>query len=268
MKSRFTVNRDGKGTKEWSDISYNICRGCEHGCLYCFAKSQACRFKSGARFRIPGEWQKQKLNPNRTGLGREVKPLGVVMFPTSHDITPSFLPQSLATIKNLLLKNEVLIVSKPHLSVVKSLCKELADSKAKILFRFSIGSLKPEQCAFWEPGAPSPLERIAALRHAFERGFQTSVSIEPMLDDRAGICELVAAVEPFASESIWIGKMQRIPMKQNAHVPTFADEVEKIRLRQTDGEILQLVADMKGRGKIRWKDSIKAVLKEADGVGA
>lgn len=268
MKSSLTETRDGKGTKEWSDKSYNICRGCEHGCLYCFAKSQACRFESGAHFRTPGEWQKQKLNPRRPKLGAEVGPVGVVMFPTTHDITPTFLPQSLQTIKNLLLNNEVLVVSKPHLAVVQELCKELEDSKSKILFRFSIGSLKREQCGFWEPGAPPPDERIAALRHAFEQGFQTSVSAEPMLDCRMGICELVAAVEPFASESIWVGKMQRIPRKYNAHAPNFADEVEKIHAWQTDAEIYQLVDALQGQPKIRWKDSIKAVLAKKEVLAA
>jgi hypothetical protein len=89
------------------------------------------------------------------------------MFPTSHDITPRFLRQSLPTITNLLRHNQVLIVSKPHLAVVRALCKELAGQKDKILFRFTIGSLKKSTCAFWEPGAPPPRERISALQHAF-----------------------------------------------------------------------------------------------------
>jgi DNA repair photolyase len=124
--------------------------------------------------------------------------------------------------------------------------------------------LKPEQCAFWEPGAPTPQERIEALRHAFEHQFQTSVSIEPMLDDRAGICDLVSVVEPFVTDTIWIGKMQRIPQKNNSHVPNFAAELARIRTWQQDGEILELVSALTGRSKVRWKDSVKAVLEKSD----
>ena len=88
-KTTFEDERTGTGTKEWSNFSYNICKGCEHGCLYCYAKAQACRFDKPMR--IPGQWNRQKLNPTRRALGAEVGAKGVVMFPTSHDITPRFL---------------------------------------------------------------------------------------------------------------------------------------------------------------------------------
>jgi DNA repair photolyase len=257
----FDDNRTGKGTKEWSDFSYNICLGCEHECLYCYAKAQRSRFDEGMR--QPGVWKRQRLNPTRRALGAEVGAKGVVMFPTTQDITPRFLKRSLKTIKNLLANNQVLIVSKPHLSVVRALCKELADRKGDILFRFTIGSLKKSSCAFWEPGAPPPRERISALKHAFDRGFSTSVSIEPMLEGREEICKLVAEVEPFVTDTVWVGKMQRIPRKQNAHVKGFAEAVTKIKAQQTDSEILELVKALKGHSKVRWKDSIKAVLKKS-----
>lgn len=260
-KTTFDDNRPGKGTKEWSDFSYNICLGCEHECLYCYAKAQRCRFDEVMR--IPGKWSKQKLNPKKKALGAEVGAKGVVMFPTTHDITPRFLKRSLKTIKNLLANNQVLIVSKPHLAVVKALCKELADHKGDILFRFTIGSQKKSTCALWEPGAPPPRERISALKYAFGRGFSTSVSIEPMLEDREAICGLVASVEPYVTDTIWVGKMQRIPRKLNAHVKGLSDAVAKIKAQQTDDEILKLVKALKGNKKIRWKDSIKAVLKKS-----
>ena len=46
--------------------------------------------------RAPGGWAKQRLNPNRKSLGREVGRKGVVMFPTSHDITPRYLSRSVS----------------------------------------------------------------------------------------------------------------------------------------------------------------------------
>jgi DNA repair photolyase len=266
----FTENRDGKGTKEWSDVSYNICSGCEHGCLYCYAWSQRCRFDASVQ--QPGVWQKQKINPERSLLGAEVKPAGnngqpgVVMFPTSHDITPGFVRQGLKTIRNLLGRNRVLIVSKPHLSVVRRLCRELSAYKADILFRFTIGSLDKALCAFWEPGAPPPQERLASLKHAFRAGYATSVSCEPMLAGKEGAIQLVAAVEEWVTDSIWIGKMQRIPQKYNAHIPQFQAAVGRLKAHQIDAEILELVEALKHNPKVRWKDSIrKAVARNEAG---
>jgi len=253
----FQTKRPGRGVAEWADAHYNICTGCEHDCLYCYAKAMGHRFKGP---RLPsGGWLRQQLNPQVTRFGQEVRPVGVVMFPTTHDLTPKFLPESLRTIKNLLVNNRVLVVTKPHLCVVRALCGELTDARDRILFRFTIGSLKPELCAFWEPGAPAPAERLQALQHAFERGFATSVSVEPMLDSVAGTCELVDHVTPFVTETIWIGKMQRVPQKINAQVPGFAAARQLIRAQQTDAEILRLVALLKSNAKVRAKDSIKAV---------
>ncbi|HPA21226.1 MAG TPA: hypothetical protein PLU30_26015 [Verrucomicrobiae bacterium] len=259
-----TASRSGKGTKEWSDASYNICIGCEHHCRYCYAWILAGRSNRNAHLRDPAGWAKQALNPNRGRLGAEIGKRGVVMFPTSHDITPAFLPQSLQTIENLIAKgNDVLIVSKPHRDVVAALCDGLQKHKSKVMFRFTIGSLNDATCAFWEPGAPPPAERIEALRRAFEKGFATSVSMEPMLEDLDGTRAVVEAVEPFVTNTIWLGKMGRVVSKWNAGVKGFDEALERIRSLQTDDKILALVDAFRAHPKIAWKDSIKEVIDKA-----
>lgn len=256
--SEFATDRDGKGVGEWCDRSYNICSGCEHGCIYCFARTNGARFDAAVR--TPGEWERQRLKP-RTELGKGVCRDKVVMHPSTHDITPKFVGESLSTIKNLISDgNKVLIVTKPHLSVVKTLCRGLESKKDKILFRFTIGSLDPKLSAFWEPYAPMPEERINALRHAHANGFATSVSVEPMLGSVDNTIKLVARLEPYVTDTLWLGKMQRIPVKLNAHVLGFTAARDLIREQQTDGEILRLVASLSNNPKVRWKDSIKAVI--------
>ncbi len=259
-KQTFT-ERTGRGTKEWSDHSYNICRGCEHGCLYCYAKALACRFEKSMR--LPGNWDKQTLNPGKSRYGAEVGRKGVVMFPTSHDITPNFLAESLRTIENLLVNNQVLIVSKPHLKVVRSLCSALARRKEDVMFRFTIGSLDAGLCRFWEPGAPVPAERIECLEHAYREGFKTSVSVEPMLAGREETIKLVDRLAPAVTDTIWIGKMQRIPSKLNQHIDGFAGAVALVKAQQTDAQIVRLATSLNGNPKVRWKDSIKAVLEKS-----
>lgn len=260
----FDRNRDGKGTGEWADSTYNICLGCEHGCRYCYAKAYRCRFDK--EMKLPGQWEKQSLNPQRHRLGSEIGRRGVVMFPSTHDIVPRFLDECIVAIKNLLQKNQVLIVSKPHQVVVARLCEELKQRKSEVLFRFTIGSLSDSLCCFWEPGAPLPGERLRALQHAHKLGFATSVSIEPMLDSVEQTLRLVDTVEPYVTGSVWIGKMQRIPLKDNAHVPGFRKARETIRTQQTDAEIVRLVELLNDHPKVRWKDSIKKVMDAQEGL--
>ncbi|HPA20731.1 MAG TPA: hypothetical protein PLU30_23485 [Verrucomicrobiae bacterium] len=130
------------------------------------------------------------------------------------------------------------------------------------MFRFTFGSLDEATCKFWEPGAPPPRERIAALRHAFGAGFQVSVSAEPMLDGTDEIRGLVAAVEHAVTDTIWIGKMWRVSHRLNAHVAGFAEALKEIRSRQSDREVMGLVQSLRDNPKVRWKDSVQDVLKK------
>ncbi len=261
MIRTFNSRREGKGTEEWSDFSYNILRGCRRGCLYCYAWRLAGRTRPEVR--VPGGWKRERLNPNRRRYGKEIGYKGVGMFPSSHDIVPRHLPHALRTIRNLIAAgNQVLIVSKPQLEVIRVLCRELVALRDSIQFRFTITSIDRELCAFWEPNAPCPKERIQALRYAHKRGWQTSVSVEPMLSGRREAVDVVRAVEEHVSGTIWLGKMQRVIQKWNSHVPGFEQRLDLVKAQQADDEILKLVAELKHHPKIRWKDSIKEVLKK------
>ena len=125
------------------------------------------------------------------------------------------------------------------------------------MFRFTIGAIDRKLVEFWEPGAPTPLQRVGSLSDAAHLGFATSVSIEPML---AGVDEtlcVVDAVRLYNPETIWIGKMNKI----RTRVPKeFAAQVEEIERLQSDVEILKLYRILDGQPDIRWKDSIKEVV--------
>jgi hypothetical protein len=81
-----------------------------------------------------------------------------------------------------------------------------------------------------------------------------------MLDDLTGTIKLVDRVSPWVTDTIWLGKMGKIPWKHNAHVPSFVAAGERIKALQTDQEILKLVDALAGRKQVRWKDSIQKVL--------
>lgn len=253
MKVEFDAERAGSGTVEWAEVNENICRGCPNNCLYCYAAYNADRFKQRPRT----DWHREELTKRAVMKSYPAKD-GIVMFPSSHDITPFNLWPFIRTAE-LILKsgNRLLIVSKPRRDCIPTILRELAPWKEQILFRFTIGSDSQPVCAFWEPGAPSPGERIACLSMAKANGYKTSVSIEPMLEGARGAISTVESVRPFVTETIWIGKMN----KPWVRVPKeYADAVLKITYMQSDHQILELYQSLKDDPMIRWKDSIKEVV--------
>jgi len=259
LNNEFSKERDGTGTNEWAEIKYNIQRGCLHGCLYCYARESALRYK---RIETREEWETEIINLDAVNK-KWTKKDGVIMFPTTHDITPTNIEHCVKVLKNMLTPgNKVLIVSKPHLSCIQRLCEELKPWQEQILFRFTIGSLDEETCSFWEPGAPTPKERLSALTFAYVSGYQTSVSMEPMLGGYMEAIRVYSTVESFTTESIWIGKMNKIRTRVDMSIVPNVSEVKRIECLQSDNSILELVDRLKNEPKVRWKDSIKKVIKE------
>jgi DNA repair photolyase len=260
MSKEKTGEREVKavgGTKEWSDSSVNCCTGCEHDCLYCYAKSQLVRTKVATA----SGWKVCHIRQKDVDKGRRFKN-GTIMFPTSHDILPSNLNACLTVLTKLLKAgNRVLIVSKPHLDVIKTLCKELELFKSRILFRFTIGSADDKVLKSWEPGAPDFAERLASLKYAKEHGFDTSVSCEPMLDNRIDV--VITAVKPYVTDSIWLGRPNRL--NANIAINTEGDPaVQKAAVRLMglldEPYIRSLYARYGNDPIIRWKDSLKEML--------
>lgn len=245
------------GTGEWAGYGSNIFFGCSHGCRYCYAKASALRFK---KINSQPEWEQMVLNKNEVNASAR-KLDRPFMFPTGSDI----LPEHIGVVTDYLSKwlgvgNKVLIVTKPHLECVKVLCRELKSFKSQILFRFTIGTLDPETSKFWEPGAPLPKERVRSLKYAFEKGFATSVSAEPMLCSVDQAIDMLGVLSPMVTDAIWFGKMNKI--SRRVHVPPQDMKyVKLIEAQQTDDNIKKLCFALDLAPKVRWKDSIKAIIK-------
>lgn len=245
------------GTQEWASHNVNIQDGCEHDCRYCYAKSMAIRFKR----RTSETWKDSELRQKDIDRTYRKRP-GRTMFPTSHDITPKNMEHCLVVLMKLLeTGNDVLIVSKPRIECVKLLCGDLDRFKSQIVFRFSIGSAADRVLRYWEPGAPTFRQRLSCLKHAFEQGFETSVSCEPMLDDR--IEDVVEAVRPYTTDSIWIGKVNNLAPIIRLNCPgnnVAARRAAAWVATQNDSAILHLYQMYRQDRMIKWKDSIKKVV--------
>lgn len=243
------------GTKEWADSNVNCYFGCSNNCRYCYAKKMAIRFKR----KTEDNWKFMNINRKTINKGYN-KRKGRVMFPTSHDITEKSINNCLIVLKKMLESgNSVLITTKPKLSCVKLICKQLYKYKKQIQFRFTITSLSDELLEFWEPGAPSFKERFNSLEYAFIKKYRTSISIEPFLDKNPYL--LVDKLIPFVTESIWIGKMNYIDtIILNLSEKKFFNKIREINSKENLTKIVNKTFDY-DKNFIRIKDSILNFLK-------
>ena len=250
--------KNTKGANQWKVKSCNFITGCQHDCLYCYSKASALYKNTKTR----ESWKEETVNFNQLNKKQSRVRNGRVMFPSTHDISPTHLPESIQFIRNILVAgNEILIVSKPHLECIVAICNEFVDYKEKILFRFTIGSVNDETLGFWEPGAPSFDERIASLKYAYDSGYATSISCEPMLDNKIG--DVISAVKPYVTHSIWLGTMNymewRLPTN-NELTQEFKDKANQLYAWQSDDEIKALYEIYKNDPLIRWKNEIKEIV--------
>ncbi len=244
------------GTKEWAVANVNCVLGCSHQCRYCYARATAKRY---GRIQDDGEWGTtyNRARPSEVNKRRKQEN-GTVMFPTTHDITPEFLGECLSVISNILASgNRLLIVSKPHIDCITKICDRFDSHRENILFRFSIGATSDELLSYWEPGAPTFSERVSCLRHAYDSGFETSVSAEPLIDSPR-VSELCDSVLPYITDSLWIGKMNQI--RSRVAPGTSESSIARIEQGQTDNAVREVFSQVGHHTKIKWKESYKSVL--------
>jgi hypothetical protein len=137
------------------------------------------------------------------------------------------------------------------------------DYKKQILFRFTIGSPITKTLKFWEPGAPSFEERFAALKIAHSRGFQTSISSEPMLGTVERMVTLFKMTAPYLTNSIWMGKANDLIRRltfNGQKDPNVLIEAKSLIDYWTDARVMELYKELKNEPLIRWKESIKKVV--------
>ena len=92
---------------------------------------------------------------------------------------------------------------------------------------------------YWEPGAPLFEERLTSLRYAFEAGYDTSVSAEPMLDSKNAVA-LFKTLEPYVTDSIWLGKMNHMESRVKVNTNEDSARIRAIQQGQVDQEIFQV----------------------------
>ncbi len=242
------------GTKEWAPHNFNYMNGCSNNCVYCYAKDMAIRFKR----KTVADWEiEEYVSLDGRSYGKKE---GAIMLPSSHDITPGNIELTIDVMTKLLKnRNELLVVTKPHLSCVERIVDTFIVYKPQIRFRFTIGSADSAVLKLWEPGAADFSERLKALEYAYGKGYSTSISCEPLLDDNFD--NLYEKVNPYVTDAIWVGKMnmasKRVRTNTGGMFPS--EEVDRLVASQSDEKIIGLFKKYKDDPKIKWKESIKKV---------
>jgi len=238
------------GTKEWADHNVNCIKGCFNNCRYCYAKMMAKRFGRCEE----DNWENMIINQN--AVNKEYgKYKGRVMFPSTHDIIDELEVQEACFIvihKLLQAGNEVLITTKPKLSVIKEIIKRFCLFREQLQFRFTITSVDNQLLSFWEPNAPKFEERFASLEYAYEHNFKTSVSIEPFLDYTPQI--LIYNLKPLVTESIWLGPMNYI--QSNNILEADKHYYKDIRENYLIEHLQEMYEELRDNPIIRFKDSM------------
>lgn len=246
------------GTKEWAIKTTNLLRrGCYHRCIYCYSCAEAVRFHRC----LAEAWGQEVINEKK--LKATIRPKTVsLMYPSTHDIMPEKLSEHLTYLDKLLAAYpSVLIVSKPHIECIQAICQRYPRYRDKLIFRFTIGSADDEVLKFWEPYAPNLAKRMECLKYAFAQGFKTSVSSEPMLDNKFE--DVVRMVRPYITDTIWPGKMNhlKLRLKLNGHSdPETMARADELLAWQSAENINALYQRLKDDPLIHWKGSISEVL--------
>ena len=231
------------------DQSINPYRGCEHGCVYCYARPTHAYMGLS-----PGRDFETKLfaKPNAAELLR--KELAA----------PSYVPSAIALgtntdpyqpiEKRLKITRSIIevlaehrhpfsIVTKSHLVTRDiDLLASLARSNLVKVF-LSVTSLNPRLARAMEPRAATPALRLAAIRQLAEAGIPTGVMVAPVipaLNDAEIEAILEAAKDAGAGQAGYV--MLRLPLEIKHLFREWLDEVAPYRA----DHVMRLVRDVRG----------------------
>lgn len=235
------------GTYEWRPGRFNCIYGCRNNCRYCYAKGKAIQYKRETADTWPVE------HPNLKARAHKFR--GGVMFPTSHDLHYDHLDWWFPHLRKLLtLGNDVLVVTKAEFKTISTLCSVFDTDHAKSLieFRFTIGTDDEVVREYWEPGAPSIQERINSLKFAHDKGFKTSLSMEPLLMENPA--PFINSLKPWITGEIWIGKMNHFALK-----PEIPEHARQIQIQSKDN-LEQVWLLTSHDPQVRYKDTMRELL--------
>lgn len=183
MKDKYGVIYQPRGAaREYSEMALNIYKGCPHGCVYCYAPS--CLQRTKEDFHSTFAPRKDIVNLVQKDLieMKEAKDKRAVLLCFTCDPYPGEYNDNIYTQQVLELFKAY---NQPFQLLTKGGMKAARDFhlyKKSDSYAATLTLLDESASLKWEPDAPLPLDRIASLRKAKEKGINTWVSFEPVID--------------------------------------------------------------------------------------
>lgn len=258
------------GTHEWCNVTFNSSKSCEGGCLFCYAwidaifRGREGKDDYGIKMLEKDEWW-------QVWADREEK--FIIMYPSIHDTNTKNMAQVFFNISLMMLAKNVyvLFVTKPNYTVMKLFAKLLYQYRDRIFFRLTMTTNDEEQLKFWEPNAPSFNDRLKSIKLLCKRGFQTSVSCEPMMPPMMvgnyveSMIAYVDSILPYVQHEFWLGMMNHVPVERYHNAPLTEEMRQKfasVTQYYTEANIVALVRHYHQHPKIQWKESVKRYMIE------
>ena len=145
---------------------------------------------------------------------------------------------------------------------ILAMYKVMKAYRKQTLYRFRIGSANDEVLEQLDPKGLSFKERLRCLWLAHELGFETSVFIDPMMDNSPDA--VVEAVKPYVTEAIWLGKAKSLkhfltvyPGPNNKRRVAKADKLLKL---QSAVNLKVIHKRLKRDPKVRWGKTIQKAI--------
>jgi DNA repair photolyase len=202
---RLKVIYEPKGKAfEYAPLAANLWDGCPHRCAYCYVPNVLRTTPAKFHGRVkPRKDVLRNLEQDCKVLKDDPRPVLLSFssdpFPPEED-TEHLTREAVSILRSYNLRVR-LLTKAPN----RALHMQPALLDRGVELGTTITSLDPHRVRTWEPGAPSPVERLRAMQFAHVAGIRTWLSVEPMLDWQDTLTVLNAA-GPFA-QVIRIGVM-------------------------------------------------------------
>lgn len=246
--------------KQWSSFSYNIIESkklCRNDCAYCYMKPMFKRFNRNMDD-IEDQFVSNTLKVNKKWKKVNDNESKVYMFPSSHDIFPESVDDYITVAKKIMDANhKVVCVSKPRLLCITEICDKLNEYKDKFLFRFTITTDNNDYIQKLEGNSPLFEERLECLKYAYEKGYKTSISMEPFISEPYGVIE---KCERYVTKNIWIGTMSGMECLQNNSDSIIQEEYYRLVSLYDKNNLHKIVLNLRNNSKIYWKTSIMRII--------
>lgn len=259
---------------EWTVNPY---RGCEHGCIYCFARPyhEFLGFSCGLDFETkivvkhdaPELLKRELASPGWAGEPIVMSAITDVYQPIEHDL--KLTRQCLEVMTDCGQAVSTMTKSALVLRDVE-LWQRLAATKSGHV-TITIVTLEDALAKKLEPRAASPARRLRVVRELVSAGIPTSVNIAPVIPGLTDweIPRLLDAVADAGAQSVaWV--MLRLPyqlkdlfldwLKRSVH-PDRARHVESLIRQVRGGKLYEADFNVRGRGRGDLAEQISRVFK-------